>query len=49
MENTHALVMMLMTLPALIGAVVVAANAKKLNAASRARREARAAAKAAAQ
>ncbi|MFS2280561.1 hypothetical protein V2S04_07020 [Microbacterium sp. OR21] len=45
MESAPALVIMLTTLPALIGAVVVAANAKRINAASRARREARSAVK----
>lgn len=46
MENSPALVIMLMTLPALVAVIVTALNAKRLNAAWRARREARSAAKA---
>lgn len=42
MDNSPALVIMLMTLPALIGSVVVAANAKRINAAEKKRRAARA-------
>ncbi|WP_313356694.1 hypothetical protein [Microbacterium sp.] len=42
MDNSPALVIMLMTLPALIGSVVVAANAKRINAAAKERRAARA-------
>ncbi|MGW9627936.1 hypothetical protein [Microbacterium sp. NPDC055521] len=42
MHNNPALVIMLTTLPALIGSVVVAANAKRINAAARVQRAARA-------
>lgn len=42
MDNSPALVIMLMTFPALIGSVVVAANAKRINAAEKKRRAARA-------
>jgi len=49
MENSPALVIMLMTVPALVAGVVTALNAKKTNAAWRVRRQARAAAKAASQ
>ncbi|MFJ4044293.1 hypothetical protein ACIPV2_00955 [Microbacterium sp. NPDC089987] len=42
MDNAPALIIILITLPALIGSVVVAANAKRINAAARERRAARA-------
>lgn len=41
MENSHLLPILLMSAPALISAVVVALNAKRLNAAAGARRERR--------
>jgi len=48
MDNTTAVVLLLMTLPAVIGSMVVAAGSKKTNAAWRARRQARAVARASA-
>ncbi|UNK70249.1 hypothetical protein [Microbacterium sp. H1-D42] len=49
MENPGLYIMMIVTLPALLVAVITTLNAKKTNAMWRARREARAAAKAAGQ
>ncbi|MFS2242966.1 hypothetical protein [Microbacterium sp. OR16] len=45
MDNAPALVIMMTTLPALIGSIVVAANAKRINAAQKERRAARAGAR----
>lgn len=44
MDSAHALVIMMMTLPALIGSAIVAANAQKINAQWRERKAAKRAA-----
>lgn len=41
MENSHLVPVLLMTAPGLISSIVVAMNARRLNAAARARREKR--------